>query len=296
MSAAKKGLGRGFESLIPTDLLDDSFDPTAAQDQSVSELKELAIANVHPDPDQPRRYFDEDALNELANSVSIHGVFQPIIVTKDTKGYKIVAGERRYRASLQAGKDTIPAIIRTLDDQNRLEISLIENLQRTDLNPIEVATAYVKLRDQFNLTNEQVGQRLNKSTSAIQNTARLLKLPRSVQALVAEGKLREGQVRPLVSWDAALVEELIPRILAEEWSARKVEQYVVNLKNLLQNPPKPEEQTHATEVQHEHQVASLRSRLDTKVDIRVNAKGAGRIVINFKNGDDLDRIQKLLGE
>src|SRR5690606_42048749 len=138
MSKSKKGLGRGFESLIPTDLLDEAFDPTAAQDEKVSQLQELPIGKISPDLTQPRKHFDEEALEELAQSIRIHGILQPIIVVPKGDGYQLVAGERRYRAAQKAGLATIPSLVRTLDDQNRLELSLIENIQRRDLNAIEM--------------------------------------------------------------------------------------------------------------------------------------------------------------
>ncbi|HEY8886211.1 MAG TPA: ParB/RepB/Spo0J family partition protein [Candidatus Microsaccharimonas sp.] len=289
-----RGLGRGFESLIPIDLLDDSFDPTNQLDEKVSELKNLKISDVTADPDQPRRTFDQDALNELAESVREHGVLQPIIVTKQGAGYQIVAGERRFRASQIAGLETIPALVRTMSNQNKLEVSLIENLQRRDLNTIEIATSYQKLHDQFNLTNEAIGKRVHKSQSAVQNTMRLLKLPKSVRELIAEGKLTEGQARPLISWDEAFVLAVVPRIIAEEWSARKVEQYVVNARN-GKSQPKVQTVTE-NESRHEQKIVTLRTRLKTDVNIRVNNKGAGTIVIKFTNEKDLDRLQKLLGE
>ena len=290
----KKGLGRGFESLIPTDLLDDSFDTTKHIEEKVSELKNLNIEDVTADPDQPRRTFDQDALHELAESVKEHGVLQPIIVVKANGGYQIVAGERRFRASQIAGLETIPALVRTLTNQNKLELSLIENLQRRDLNSIETATAYQKLRDQFNLTNEAIGKRVNKSQSAVQNTMRLLKLPKNVREAIAEGKLTEGQARPLVSWDEDFINEVVPRIIAEEWSARKVEQYVVNARN---GKDQPKTQTvKENESRHESKIVTLRTRLKTDVNIRVNNKGAGTIVIKFTDENDLDRLQKLLGE
>jgi ParB family transcriptional regulator, chromosome partitioning protein len=291
MSAMKKGLGRGFESLIPTDLLDDDFDPTAKQDEKVSQLRDLPIDKIHANPDQPRRFFDKEALNELAESVKEHGVLQPIIVVPDGDAFRIVAGERRFRAASIAGLETMPALVRSLEDQHELELSLIENLQRRDLNAIETATAYLKLRDQFNLTQEQVAKRVNKSPSAVTNTMRLLKLPKSAQLAIAEGKLTEGQARPLAGQDEAFIEDILPRIIAEEWSARKVEQYMVNIKN--QRKGKAEE-SEAAESQHEAQIESLRTRLNTDVDIRVNGHGAGRIVIKFKNQDEFDRLQKLL--
>ena len=299
MSAAKKGLGRGFESLIPTDLIDDSFDPnsaydpTAQQDEKVSQEKTLPIARIFANPDQPRRIFDEEAIQELADSIKEHGVIQPILVTPKGEGYEIVAGERRFRASKLAGLSEIPVIIRSMTDQNQLEISLIENIQRRDLNSVETATAYAKLRDQFNLTNDQIAKRVNKSPSAVINTMRLLKLPKEVVSLIAEGQITEGQARPLIGQDVNLIVKIIPRIVAEEWSARKVEQYVVNLKKSetddapVQNPKSVE--------QHEAAIESLRTRLATTVNIRTNTKGAGKIVIDFKNLEEFDRIKNILG-
>lgn len=286
----KKGLGRGFESLIPTDLLDDSFDPTAKQDEQLSELKHLSLLRVQPDPDQPRRHFDEAALEELTASIKEHGVLQPIIVTEKDGTYMIVAGERRYRAAKAAGLPSIPALVRSLTNQHKLELSLIENLQRRDLNAIETATAYMKLRDQFNLTLEEIGKRVgNKSLSTVSNTMRLLKLPKIVQSAIADGKISEGQARPLVGQDETFIKEILPRIIAEEWSARKVEQYMVNMKDA----PKTAS-TRQTESRHESQIVSLKHRLNTDVDIRVNSKGAGQIVIKFKNESELNRLQSLL--
>lgn len=299
MSAAKKGLGRGFESLIPTDLIDDSFDPnsaydpTAQQDEKVSKESTLPIKKLHANPDQPRRTFDQDAIEELSESVKEHGIIQPILVTPKGDGYEIVAGERRFRAAQLAGLAEVPVIIRSLTDQNQLEISLIENIQRRDLNSIETATAYAKLRDQFNLTNDQIAKRVHKSASAVTNTMRLLKLPKEVVALIAEGQITEGQARPLIGQDVDVIVKLIPRIIAEEWSARKVEQYVVNLKKgaEAEEVVKPAQ----LEARHEAAIESLRARLATKVNIRTNAKGAGKIVIDFKNQEDLERIKELLG-
>ncbi|MFZ1250764.1 MAG: ParB/RepB/Spo0J family partition protein [Candidatus Microsaccharimonas sp.] len=295
MSAAKKGLGRGFESLIPTDLIDDSFDPnsiydpTAQQDEEVSKEQTLPITKLQANPDQPRRTFEKEALEELAASIKEHGLIQPIVVTPRGDSYEIVAGERRYRASKLAGVENVPVIVRTMTDQNQLEISLIENIQRRDLNSIETATAYAKLRDQFNLTNDQIAARVHKSPSAVINTMRLLKLPSEVVALIAEGQLSEGQARPLIGQDTDVIVKIIPRIISEEWSARKVEQYVVNLKKGLEPETKK-----TTEAPHEAEVETLRAKLNAKVNIRTNSKGAGKIVIDFKNQEDLDRIKSLL--
>lgn len=220
-----RGLGRGFESLIPTELIDDEFDPTLAEDKKESQLKELKISEVFRDEEQPRREFDKTALEALASSIKEHGVLQPIVVTKEEGKYKIVAGERRWRASKIAGLEKIPAIIRTLDSQNRLELSIIENAQREDLNAIELATAYAKLKTQFNLTAEDIAARVGKSEASIQNTMRLLNLPDDVKKIMVKEKLSEGVMRPLVSRDEKTIKKVLPKIIEEGWTARKVERY-----------------------------------------------------------------------
>ena len=220
-----KGLGRSFESLIPTELIDDEFDPTAAEDKKESKLKELKLDDIIRDEGQPRRDFDKGALEALAASIKEHGVLQPIVVTKEEGKYKIVAGERRWRASKIAGLTKIPAIIRTLDSQNRLELSIIENAQREDLNAIELATAYAKLKNQFNLSAEDIAAKVGKSESSIQNTLRLLNLPDDVKKTMVKEKLPEGIMRPLVSKDEAEIHKVLPKIIKEGWTARKVERY-----------------------------------------------------------------------
>ena len=220
-----KGLGRGFESLIPTELIDDEFDPTASEDKKESKLKELKIDEIVRDEEQPRRDFDQEALEALAASIKEHGVLQPIVVTREDGKYKIVAGERRWRASKIASLTKIPAIIRTLDSQNRLELSIIENAQREDLNAIELATAYAKLKSQFNLSDEDIAAKVGKSESTIQNTMRLLSLPDEVKKTMVKEKLTEGVMRPLVSRDEATIKKILPKIIEEGWTARKVERY-----------------------------------------------------------------------
>ena len=297
----KKGLGRGFDSLIPTELLDESFDPTADQDEKVSDLRQIKLSEITPDPEQPRRYFDELALDELAASIREHGVLQPIVVTPshDGAGYTIVAGERRYRAAVRAGLEKIPALVRTLSNQHKLELSLIENLQRRDLNPLETATAYLKLRDQFNLTLDQIGERVGgKSVSAISNTLRLLRLPESVRKALADGAIREGQARPLINLDAETIEGVLPRILKEEWSARTIEQYIVDLKKERAVAPKQggvgAKKTKNTTFTS--QAVRFEKRFSTPVRISSNTRGSGQIVIKFKSADDFERISaKLLG-
>lgn len=293
--SAKKGLGRGFDSLIPTELLDESFDPTAAQDDKVSELRQIKLSEITPDPDQPRRHFDELALTELAASIKEHGILQPIVVTPKAGGYQIVAGERRYRAATMAGLTKVPALVRTLTAQHKLELSLIENLQRRDLNVLETATAYLKLRDQFNLTLDQIGERVGgKSVSAISNTLRLLRLPESVKTALLEGKLREGQARPLVNLDPAMIEELLPEILRDEWSARKIEQFIVQLKKHGAAQTKTPV-TRVAATPYEADTERLAAQLGAKVSIKTNARGAGQIVIRFTSDDEFQRIQSMLG-
>ncbi|HSW77456.1 MAG TPA: ParB/RepB/Spo0J family partition protein [Candidatus Chromulinivoraceae bacterium] len=293
----KKGLGRGFDALIPTELLDESFDPTAAQDDRVSELRNIKITEISADPDQPRRAFDEVALEELAASITEHGILQPIVVTPQKNGYQIVAGERRYRAAKMAGLDKMPALVRTLSNQHKLELSLIENLQRRDLNPLETATAYLKLRDQFNLTLDEIGQRVGgKSVSAISNTLRLLRLPESVREALLDGRLREGQARPLINLDADVIEEILPRILKEEWSARKIEQFIVQIKKAAKSPIENEQRQKVAAMPYEDETNRLVKRFSTDVSVKTNAKGAGQIVIRFKSDLDFKRIKKLLGD
>ena len=220
-----KGLGRSFESLIPTELIDDEFDPTSVEDKKESQYKELKLEDVIRDENQPRREFSEEAINALAASIKEHGVLQPIVVTKEDGKYKIVAGERRWRAAKVAGLNKIPAVIRTLDSQNRLELSIIENAQREDLNAIELATAYAKLKSQFNLSAEEIAAKVGKSEQAIQNTLRLLNLPEDVKKIMVKEKLSEGVMRPLVSQDEKLIKKVLPKIIEEGWTSRKVERY-----------------------------------------------------------------------
>lgn len=293
MPASKKGLGRGFESLIPTDLLDESFDPTASQDEQVSELRQIKLDQIEADPDQPRRQFDEESLDELAASIAEHGILQPVVVTPFKGGYQIVAGERRFRAAKLAGLDKIPALIRTMGGQHKLEVSLIENLQRSDLNPFETATAYMKLRDQFNMTLEQIGKRVgNRSVSGVSNTLRLLRLPDDARDALIAGKITEGQARPLVGLDKQTVSEILPLIIRDEWSARKIEQFTVDLKR--QGKPAKKTTRSVVSNAHQPQVDRLKERLGTDVSISTNTRGEGRLVIKFSSDKEFDRIQKLL--
>lgn len=227
-----KGLGRGFDSLIPTNLnlVEEQFDPTSEQDANVSKLVELKLDQVVRDEEQPRKGFSKIKLQELANSIKEHGVLSPIVVMKVGDKYQIVAGERRWRAAQIAELETIPAIVRTMSDQNKLELSIVENAQREDLNPIELATAYAKLKNQFNLTAEEIGKRVGKSGATIINTMRLLRLPEEAKQAMQEHNLMEGPMRPLISADPKLVHEILPKMIEGGWSARMVERYIAEHK------------------------------------------------------------------
>lgn len=299
---ARKGLGRGFSSLIPTEMIiDDQFDPTLGVDSEISKLQEISLDRITPDPDQPRRHFDEELLQKLADSIKIHGVLQPIVLIKKDGSDKfvIVAGERRFRASKLAGLKKIPAIVRELSDQNRLELSLIENIQRSDLNVLETATAYLKLREQFNMTAKQIGERVGgRSESAVLNTLRLLNLPDEVKKYVYSGELKEGQVRPLLKVDKETVLKILPKIIEEGWSARKLEQFLVQYKKQLQEQKeKPAKNLKSlTKMPFEQNARRIATRLKTDVNIKTSARGNGRITIKFKNEEELKRIEKILSD
>lgn len=291
----KRGLGRGFETLIPTDLLDESFDPTISQDHKVSELRQIKIDQIIVDPDQPRKQFDEPGIEELAVSIREHGVLQPIIVTPHKSGYQVVAGERRLHASRIAGLDKIPALVRTLTGQHRLEVSLIENLQRKDLNDMETATAYQKLHSQFNMSLEQIGKRVgNKSISTISNKMRLLKLPQYVQEKIVKGLVTEGQVRPLIGMDEDIIKRVMDKIIREDLSARRIEQIIVDFKKNRTDKNLSRERQ-IKEQPYKTQLNRIQKHLKTEVSIQTSAKGSGRITIKFKNQDEFERLHKLLG-
>ena len=291
----KKGLGRGFDSLIPTNLFDEAFDPTAGQDATMSQLRQIPITDITPDPDQPRRFFDEEALRELADSIRRHGVVQPIVVTPRGAQFMIVAGERRWRAAQLAGLVEMPSIIRSLSDQHRLEVSLIENLQRRDLNPLETATAYMKLRDQFNMTLEQIGQHVGgKSVSAISNTLRLLKLPSVVRTALFENKISEGQARTLVGLPDDVAEDLLQQTIHQGWSVRKLEQMIAAWKR-AQQPSGPAPTPKPARSPHASSVTRLSKKLHTNITVRTSKRGAGQIIIPFKDQADFERIRDLIG-
>lgn len=288
----KRGLGIGVNKLIPTEGIDDFFDPTAEEDERISDLREIPLEEIIPDTDQPRRSFNEEQLNALAASIKEHGVVQPIVVVKESGKYKIVAGERRWRASKIAGLDKIPAIVRTLSAQNRLELSLIENVQREDLNAIEIATVYQKFRDQFNLSNTEIAKRVGKSEPAIVNTMRLLGLPDEAKHAMVEHKLSEGQMRPLVTLEPAQVKAVLPKIVDEGWTARRVEQYVVDLKG--RKNEKAGKGAYKPRINADAEAKAISKKLGVKVRISTSVRGSGDIVLKFKDKEEFDKICSIL--
>jgi len=284
MVAKAKGLGRGFESLIPTEMVAEEFDVTSDVDEKVSELKELRLEDIVRDEGQPRKNFDKVALEELAASIQEHGVLQPIVVVKAGKKYQIVAGERRYRASQLAEMETIPAIVRTLDAQNKLELSIIENAQREDLNPIELATAYAKLKEQFNLTDKQIGERVGKSSSSIQNTLRLLKLPDEAKRAMQEHHLMEGPMRPLITLEPEQIHEILPKMIEGGWSARKVEQYIAEHKK--------KSSVRAVKV---NEFLKEEAKLGRKFGVEVRIRGRS-VTLSAKSDKEFKALLETLGE
>lgn len=293
----KNALGRGFESLIPTDVLDETFDPTLVSDEQISELRYIKIDEIQPNPDQPRRSMDEGALQELAASISEHGILQPIVVTPAKQGFVIVAGERRWRAAGIAGLTKIPALVRTLTGQHKLELALIENLQREDLNPMETATAYQKLKLQFNMTIEEIGKRVGgKSVGSISNYMRLLHLPDFAKQAVADGSITEGHARQLLALnsDEAAQRDLLTHIIKEGWSVRKAEQYVTGYKKGTAPGEK-----RATAVRSTKTETVFTKRLAKQIALPVVQKTmsgeSGQIIISYKTEAELKKLEQLLG-
>lgn len=274
------GLGRGFEDLIPTtsDFVDAEFDVTANEDKKESSLTEVPIDEIIRDEDQPRKEFSEEALQALADSIKEHGVLQPLVVVKEDGKYKIVAGERRWRAAKLAGLEKVPVIIRTLEAQERLEISIIENAQREDLNAIEMATAYAKLKTQFNLSPKEIAERVGKSESSVVNTMRLLNLPEKAKKAMVEHKLSEGVMRPLINADPELIDEILPKIIDEGWTARRVE------KEMSEKKKKSSTKIVKTS-NYIKQETELSEKLNAKVKIRSRS-----VTITCKNEDELKKL------
>jgi len=299
LTTPRSGLGRGLGDLLHR--TDPALDPTRPHPVAVdaaegSYYAELPVESIRPNPKQPRQVFDADALAELVDSIREVGLLQPIVVRPFGEGgYELVMGERRLRAGQAAGLTCIPAIVRSTDEHDLLRDALLENLHRSQLNPLEEAAAYQQLLTDFGCTQEELSLRIKRSRPQISNTIRLLQLPAPVQRRVAAGVLSAGHARAILAvGDPLAMERLAQRVVAENLSVRAVEEIVAlgdgsaTTTTRPRNRPQPSER--ATDL-----AGRLVERLDTRVNITMGAKGKGRILIEFANEEDLDRLAQLLG-
>jgi ParB family chromosome partitioning protein len=285
--SSKPGLGRGFDALIPQ-----NFDGSFLLDES-ERIQKVPITKIVPNKGQPRQSFDDTALQELAGSIEQHGILQPLVVTPTSDGtYRIVAGERRWRAAKLAKLTTLPVIVRTLKELEELEIAIVENVQRVDLSPLEQAASIERLHQQFSISYDMISKRLGKANSTINNTVRLLQLPAAGQQALQAKLITEGHARQIVALKGQPDKQayLLEAIQKNGWSVRQAERYVTSLKEGVQEEAKVHErvqtETPATE--------ALGKRLGTKVAVRRMAHG-GRLEITFTSDDELQRIIDKLG-
>lgn len=284
----RNALGRGLDALITMDDI---------KTGGSSSINEIELSKIAPNPDQPRREFDEEALGELAASIRELGIIQPISLRQVGKdSYQIIAGERRYRAALLAGLTTVPAYIRTVEDETVVEMALIENIQREDLNSIEIALGFQKLIEQYNLTQEKLSDRVGKKRATIANYLRLLKLPAEVQMGLKNKRIDMGHARALIGIPPALQLKIYELILEHGYSVRKVEEMVKSMNDGLtddavKNPKKNAKQSvPAFDLLKKH----LSEYFRTPVQVSCNDKGKGKISISFKSEDELERIIAIL--
>ncbi len=287
METKKRALGRGLEQLFNTDNLNmDEIEKQIYEETSNEEIVEININELRPNPYQPRQVFDENALNELAVSIKEHGVFQPIIVKKSIKGYEIIAGERRYRASKKAGLTKIPAIIRSFTDEQMMEIALLENLQRENLNAVEEAQAYQSLINNLHITQEELSRRVGKSRSHITNMLGLLRLPSTVQQMINEKQLTMGHARVLSKLEnEEQILSMAKQIVEEKKSVREVEE-MSKQEEVVHKVKMPRRKENA---EYKYVEELLRDKLDAKVKIKEK-----KIEISFTNVADLNRILEIL--
>lgn len=277
-----KGLGRGIQAFFP--------DLEVKEEETI---QEISVTELRPNPYQPRKVFQKEAIQELAASIREHGILQPLIVRKSIKGYEIVAGERRYRAAKEASLQKVPVVVRELDDQQMMELALLENLQREDLNPMEEAVAYQMLMDKLEVTQEQLAKRLGKSRPHIANYMRLLTLPVFVQEMIFNGKLSMAHGRTLLSIkDQEQLKGLLKRIEIEGLNVRQLEQIVQQMNQRVSRETK--KINSKRNVFFEERETLLREKFGTSVKIKETKKEKGKIEIEFFNKEDLDRILELL--
>lgn len=276
-----KRLGKGLDALIPSLSINDD-----------DKIVEIPLGHLRANPYQPRKEFKEEAIQELAESIRQHGVIQPIIVRSVIKGFEIIAGERRFRASQYCGKATIPAVVRNFTDQQVMEIALIENLQRENLNALEIAVAYQGLMDQYSLTQEELSLKVGKSRSHIANFLRLLSLPEEVKDYVSRGTLSMGHARAIVGIkDPVVIKQLAKQCVDNEWSVRELEETVKYLDRKPAETQKPVAKKSDPYINHLEE--SLRDRFHTTVKIK-HSKDKGKIELNYYSKQDLERLLELL--
>lgn len=287
MEQKKKALGRGLEQLFDTEVLDfNSFESNILESASVDDVKEINLSEIRSNPYQPRKTFNQEALQELAESIKAYGVFQPIIVKKSIKGYDLVAGERRVKASKLAGMETIPAIVKNFSDEMMREIALLENLQRENLTAIELAWAYKGIIDSLHITQDELANKIGKSRSSVTNTLGLLRLPNSVQNMILDGKLSMGHARELSKLeDNDKIVEYAKNIVNNDLSVRDVENLSKSTEVKKKNPIN---RVHK-ENEYDYVERKLKEVFGTKV--RVDGK---KIEISFDNNNDLDRILDIM--
>ena len=289
MENKRKALGKGLEQLFSNERIDfENFEQKIVAETKESDILEIPLTEIRSNPYQPREYFDEQALRELADSIKGHGVVQPIIVKKSIKGYEIIAGERRTRASKMAGKETIPAIIRDFNDQEMMEVALIENIQRENLNPIEEAEAFAKIIANNDLTQEQAATKFGKSRSHVTNLLGLLNLPEKTKEYVKEQKISMGHARVLSKIsDEDLVNELAEKVITDGLSVRAIE----DLTRGSETPKKkPTKRTPVYSAKHTLYESLMREKIGSKVKISPK-----RIEIPYTSDEELDRILETIG-
>lgn len=287
MEQKNKALGRGLEQLFASEVLDfDSFESNILDSADQDDIKQIRLDDIRSNPYQPRKTFNEEALKELAESIKNYGVFQPIIVKKSIKGYDLVAGERRVKASKLAGLETIPAIIKDFSDDMMREIALLENLQRENLTAIELAWAYKGIIDSLHITQEELANKLGKSRSNITNVLGLLRLPKTVQDMVLEGKISMGHARELSKLeDKEQIIAYAKKIVDEDLSVRDVEKLTSTSLDKKVNPINRDKKVN----EYKYVEKELREILGTKVKI-----GNKKLEITFENNNDLDRILDIM--
>ena len=287
METKKRALGKGLEQLFNNENFDmDTFEKEVYESTPKDEIIEVSLDELRPNPYQPRKVFDQEALEELSSSIREHGVFQPIIIKKSIKGYEIIAGERRVRASKLAGKETIPAIIRDFTDEQMMEISLLENLQRENLNPIEEAQAYKSMLDKLGITQEELSIKVGKSRSHITNIVGILRLPEEVQKMIAQEKLTMSHAKILSKLESEEdILDMANRIVNQKLPVHDVEELTLE----KQKKNKIERKASSFNNEYKYVEDMLRDKLDAKVKIKEK-----QIVINFTNVADLNRILEIL--